>query len=442
MSQNSFAPVFFQRSDCVSSLLFDDLPSSSRFRLPPPLIFEGIFEIPAEQRERASRAELLENLKNEYFRIRTFRNFVKWYFPSWLKLAKSGFFYFNNSDFVQCVFCFGIVGNWAAHNDPDSEHRKFYPNCRFVLSNFSTAAGNVPIENESSEIIKLVKAAESQPWLLTPIRHPKLIRFFTNPPRLHQMVPLYLECPTLVLLDPYCLEELEIVEISLSWPQYISIRSRNNTFRYWPRQLCQKSEDLAASGLFYSGNDDLCRCFACDGEFRSWRNTDTDPWIRHIKARPWCSFVRLHKSSNYIFETVREKNRMSLPAAAVAVEETPSPLPQPHSWPPAPSPPTPQFHPEEVVTKAVAAALATIRNLPEQPQIEEFVIAAAVAAALATVRIPTLEDLLKCKVCLDKPIEIVMLPCAHFVTCARCTGNLKACSMCREPYKGFVKVFL
>lgn len=41
----------------------------------------------------------------------------------------------------------------------------------------------------------------------------------------------------------------------------------------------------------------------------------------------------------------------------------------------------------------------------------------------------------KCRGCLDKPSEIVYLPCAHMVLCVSCTLLLKNCPSCKEKIK-------
>uniref|UniRef100_A0A0A9Y257 Apoptosis 2 inhibitor n=1 Tax=Lygus hesperus TaxID=30085 RepID=A0A0A9Y257_LYGHE len=47
-----------------------------------------------------------------------------------------------------------------------------------------------------------------------------------------------------------------------------------------------------------------------------------------------------------------------------------------------------------------------------------------------------------CKVCLDREVVIVFLPCAHLVTCSDCAQSLKDCPLCRQPIKATVRTFL
>lgn len=45
-----------------------------------------------------------------------------------------------------------------------------------------------------------------------------------------------------------------------------------------------------------------------------------------------------------------------------------------------------------------------------------------------------------CKICCEKMVAIVFLPCGHLVCCAQCAPALKKCPMCRQPIKGSTRV--
>lgn len=46
-----------------------------------------------------------------------------------------------------------------------------------------------------------------------------------------------------------------------------------------------------------------------------------------------------------------------------------------------------------------------------------------------------------CKVCLDRAVSIVFVPCGHLV-CAECAPNLQLCPICRAPIRSCVRTFL
>lgn len=46
-----------------------------------------------------------------------------------------------------------------------------------------------------------------------------------------------------------------------------------------------------------------------------------------------------------------------------------------------------------------------------------------------------------CKVCLDRAVSIVFVPCGHLV-CAECAPSLQLCPICRAPVRSRVRTFL
>lgn len=50
---------------------------------------------------------------------------------------------------------------------------------------------------------------------------------------------------------------------------------------------------------------------------------------------------------------------------------------------------------------------------------------------------------LMCKICMDKKVAIVILPCGHLCLCADCASCLKSdCPMCRKPFRAYARAFL
>lgn len=47
-----------------------------------------------------------------------------------------------------------------------------------------------------------------------------------------------------------------------------------------------------------------------------------------------------------------------------------------------------------------------------------------------------------CKVCMDKEVNIVFIPCGHLVVCKECAPSLRKCPICRGLVKGTVRTFL
>ncbi|KAG8525066.1 E3 ubiquitin-protein ligase rififylin [Galemys pyrenaicus] len=53
---------------------------------------------------------------------------------------------------------------------------------------------------------------------------------------------------------------------------------------------------------------------------------------------------------------------------------------------------------------------------------------------------PTLEDNL-CRICMDSPIDCVLLECGHMVTCTKCGKRMNECPICRQYVIRAVHVF-
>ncbi|XP_063122133.1 baculoviral IAP repeat-containing protein 2 isoform X3 [Rattus norvegicus] len=47
-----------------------------------------------------------------------------------------------------------------------------------------------------------------------------------------------------------------------------------------------------------------------------------------------------------------------------------------------------------------------------------------------------------CKVCMDREVSIVFIPCGHLVVCRECAPSLRKCPICRGTIKGTVRTFL
>ncbi|XP_076245579.1 death-associated inhibitor of apoptosis 2 [Calliopsis andreniformis] len=107
--------------------------------------------------------------------------FATWPIPSIVspeKLAKAGFYYLQHDDTVQCVYCKGIVRKWKPGDDPDKEHRIHFPKCDFYMHQDDTLYLNN---------VKLMPGTTSSLTELGVQEHtgPKKLRYATYEGRLH-----------------------------------------------------------------------------------------------------------------------------------------------------------------------------------------------------------------------------------------------------------------
>lgn len=49
-----------------------------------------------------------------------------------------------------------------------------------------------------------------------------------------------------------------------------------------------------------------------------------------------------------------------------------------------------------------------------------------------------------CKICLEKEVEVLFLPCNHLVSCQGCKERLaqKKCPFCRDTYQATIRVYI
>ncbi|AAC59034.1 inhibitor of apoptosis protein 3 [Orgyia pseudotsugata multiple nucleopolyhedrovirus] len=149
------------------------------------------------------------DMKNKAARLGTYTNWpVQFLEPS--RMAASGFYYLGRGDEVRCAFCKVEITNWVRGDDPETDHKRWAPQCPFVRNN----AHDTP----------------------------------------HDRAPP--------------------ARSAAAHPQYATEAARLRTFAEWPRGLKQRPEELAEAGFFYTGQGDKTRCFCCDGGLKDWEPDD------------------------------------------------------------------------------------------------------------------------------------------------------------------------
>lgn len=73
---------------------------------------------------------------------------------------------------------------------------------------------------------------------------------------------------------------------------YLFYEDRLQTFQNWPRQISPNKFDLAKAGLYYTGEGDIVKCFACAVRLHQWLAKDT-ALEEHRKWSPQCVFLKI-----------------------------------------------------------------------------------------------------------------------------------------------------
>jgi hypothetical protein len=80
-------------------------------------------------------------------------------------------------------------------------------------------------------------------------------------------------------------------------------------------------------------------------------------------------------------------------------------------------------------------------SLPCLPQYTHFLLCPFLSGVCAGETVPSgLEENL-CKICMDSPIDCVLLECGHMVTCTKCGKRMNECPICRQYVIRAVHVF-
>ncbi|KAF1642224.1 Baculoviral IAP repeat-containing protein 7-B, partial [Eudyptes chrysocome] len=293
---------------------------------------------PTEELElRAARCQLFESrMRNEARRLRTFRQWPGNSPVSARDLVKAGFFFVGPRDEVQCFCCGGVLKDWGSGDCPIAEHLKFFPSCKFICGEDVGNQEVLPLQEifdtVDGQFLSVLQGIESEATALP------------NEPE---------------------------------YPEMVTEEMRLSTFQNWPRYTDTHPEQLARAGFFYTGQDDVVRCFYCDGGVRNWSFGD-DPWREHAKWYPGCEFLLRSRGREFVSSVQESFSSTLISPSRMSTEEQ-------------------------------------LRRLQEERM---------------------------CKVCMDRDVSVVFVPCGHLVACGECALNLRLCPICRAVIQGSVRTFM
>ncbi|XP_056403569.1 baculoviral IAP repeat-containing protein 7 isoform X4 [Hyla sarda] len=201
------------------------------------------------------------------------------------------------------------------------------------------------------------------------------------------------------------------------YPEMMEERERLATYSSWPPYAEVTPDVLARAGFFYTGHRDNVKCFHCDGGLRNWERGD-DPWKEHAKWFPRCEFLIQSMGLAYV--------RSVQDALFSSPETTPE---SQRSVDRSPGSPSDFLR----IPEAPAQRANTEPQLPKEPG----------KVPLSTEeQLRRLKEERMCKVCMDKDVSMVFVPCGHLVVCMDCAPNLRHCPICRATIRGSVRAFM
>ena len=161
-------------------------------------------------------------------------------------------------------------------------------------------------------------------------------------------------------------------------------------------------------------------CFYCDGGLQNWEPND-DPWEEHAKHFPLCGFLNLVRSPRYVSNVqvgwnTNEKKDLARSHSSMSSSSN-------FSNTSAENAKSRHQSSEDDIPKISE----TVENTVDQELKKEN---------------ERLKDERLCKICADKELGVVFIPCAHFVTCTTCAASLTRCPVCRSTITSLVKTYL
>ncbi|XP_076466346.1 E3 ubiquitin-protein ligase XIAP-like [Babylonia areolata] len=251
-----------------------------------------------------------------------------------------------------------------------------------------------------------------------------------------------------------------------------TLHARLASFQGWSVARGPAATELAEAGFHYAGYSDCALCFFCGGGLNNWDVTD-DPWIAHAQWFPRCAYLRQCQGQDFVdivreLYSARANARQSVSMEQVRQEinrrqAAGDPIPDTRTVDPAVGSAVHMGFSQQAVDTAVqrltseGQQLSVVRLMeylqtdgaePAEPTEPTEPAEASLSAASVQDEVDNLQtenselrQRGQCKICLDREVSVIFLPCGHLVTCTACAPALRACPLCRSGIKGTVRAF-
>lgn len=337
------------------------------------------------------------HMRSEEARLRSFSSWPPTAPVRPRALAQAGLYYQGESDRVQCFCCAGMLGYWEAGDTPWGEHNRHYPNCFFVLGH---DVGNVPFMGYTEE--EEGGGGGGGAARTTQNRSSSSMESFEE---------------------------------------------RLNSFDGVQHPVCP--ERLARAGFYSTGEADKVLCFRCGGGMKGWQ-PEEDPWAEHAKYYPGCSFLLAEKGQEFVSSiqlrgpqenraTSSHQNgfsgeRNDVLQSALAQKAIEMGLERSVV--------------ERIILEktsrtgsgysSLEALIQDCLKCPPQSNGAE----AGVRGDDPLEKLRKLQREKLCKICMDKDVSIVFIPCGHLVSCKECSVMLTKCPICCGAIAQKIKTYI
>ncbi|XP_040832795.1 baculoviral IAP repeat-containing protein 3 isoform X1 [Ochotona curzoniae] len=345
-----------------------------------------------------------------------FKTFFNW--PSSLlvhpeQLASAGFYYVGHSDDVKCFCCDGGLRCWEQGDDPWVEHAKWFPRCEYL------------IRIKGQEFISQVQA--SYPHLLqqllstsdTPedeIAEPPIVHF--GPGENHPEDAVMMNTPVVkAALDMgfsrRLVKQTVQSKILTTGENYktisdlvLDLLNAEDEIREEEKERATEEKESGDLVLIRKNRMALSQHLSCvipivNRLLTSGVINEQEHVI--IKQKTQTSF-----QARELIDTILVKGNIAATIFKESLQET-----------------DPILYQRLFVQKDIKYILTeNVSDLPMEEQLRR------------------LQEERTCKVCMDKEVSVVFIPCGHLVVCKDCAPSLRKCPICRGTIKGTVRTFL
>uniref|UniRef100_A0A6J0TTK0 Baculoviral IAP repeat-containing protein 2 n=1 Tax=Pogona vitticeps TaxID=103695 RepID=A0A6J0TTK0_9SAUR len=330
--------------------------------------------------------------------------------PQWL--ADAGFYYVGRNDDVKCFCCDGGLRCWEPGDDPWVEHAKWFPRCEYL------------IHRKGQEFVRHVQARF--PHLLEQLLSTSESHVDENagPPIIHFEPGENASEDAVIMKTP-------VVEAALEM----------GFSRRLVKQMVQ-SKILTTGENYKSINDLVSDLIAAEDEKKEEEKEtqleEPTSDLALIRKNRMALFQRL-TCVLPILESLLTSKVITDTEHQVIKQKTQTPLQARELI-------------DTILVKGNAAASIFRRCLQEcDPVLYKdlfveknmtYVPAEDTSGLPMEEQLRRLQEERTCKVCMDKEVSIVFIPCGHLVVCKECAPSLRKCPICRGTIKGTVRTFL